>query len=281
MVYSQNVELHKPYLKYIFDMKKWNLMKKAFLISILLLTGLLSQAQTKVAAHRGFSSIAPENTLIAFQKAIDIGADYFELDVHKTKDDSLVVIHDYDVNRTSSDGLKGKIAEMTYADLVKINVGAPKEFGDKYVDAKIPTLREALAIAKGKIKVCIEVKVYGIEEAVLKTVNDLKVNDEVIIFSFYHSVLAKFRELDNEIPILYLKGKADEKTIEQALEIKATAIGLGLSTVLTKEYLNMAHENGLEVWQWTVNEESKMKELVSLGIDGIITNFPDKALGIR
>ena len=149
------------------------------------------------------------------------------------------------------------------------------------LDAKIPTLREALAIAKGKIKVCIEVKVYDIEEAVLKTVNDLKVNDEVIIFSFYHSVLVKFRELDNEIPILYLKGKADEKTIEQALEIKATAIGLGLGTVLTKEYLNMAHENGLEVWQWTVNEESKMKELVSLGIDGIITNFPDKALGIR
>jgi glycerophosphoryl diester phosphodiesterase len=281
MVYSQNVELHKSYLKYIFDMKKWNLMNKAFLISILLLTGLLSQAQTKVAAHRGFSSIAPENTLIAFQKAIDIGADYFELDVHKTKDDSLVVIHDYDVNRTSSDGLKGKIAEMTYADLVKIKVGAPKEFSDKYVDAKIPTLREALAIAKGKIKVCIEVKVYGIEEAVLKTVNDLKVNDQVIIFSFYHSVLAKFREMDNYIPILYLKGKADEKTIEQALEIKATAIGLGLGTVLTKEYLNMAHENGLEVWQWTVNEESKMKELVSLGIDGIITNFPDKALGIR
>ena len=119
-----------------------------------------------------------------FEKAIEIGADYFELDVHKTKDDTLVVIHDYDVNRTSSDGLKGKIAEMNYADLVKINVGAPKEFGDKYVDTKIPTLREALALAKGKIKVCIEVKVYDIEEAVLKTVNDLKVNDEVIIFSF-------------------------------------------------------------------------------------------------
>ena len=133
MVYSQNVELRKLLFKCIFDLTKWNLMKKAFLLSILLLTGLLSQAQTKVAAHRGFSSIAPENTLIAFQKAIDIGADYFELDVHKTKDDSLVVIHDYDVNRTSSDGLKGKIAEMNYADLVKINVGAPKEFGDKYV----------------------------------------------------------------------------------------------------------------------------------------------------
>jgi glycerophosphoryl diester phosphodiesterase len=170
---------------------------------------------------------------------------------------------------------------MTYADLIKVKVGVPKEFGDKYAEVKIPTLREALALAKGKIKVCIEVKVYDIEEAVLKTVNDLKVNDEVIIFSFYYTVLTKFRELDNEIPILFLISKADEQTIEKANLIHAAAIGLGTSTGISKEYLEFAHKNGLEIWQWTVNEESKMQELVDLGIDGIITNYPDKALAVR
>jgi glycerophosphoryl diester phosphodiesterase len=241
----------------------------------------VSQAQTKVIAHRGFSGIAPENTLIAFQKAIDVGADYFELDVHKTKDDSLVVIHDYDLLRTSTKGIKGVIAEMNYADLAQVGVGAPAAFGDTFEDVKIPTLREALILAKGKIKVCIEVKVIDIEESVLKTVHDLKVNNEVIIFSFYYPVLEKFRKLDSEIPILYLKGTADAMTIEEAKAINAAAIGVGSGTVVNEKFLSFAHEKGLDVWQWTVNNEAKMKELVGCGIDGIITNYPDIALKIR
>jgi glycerophosphoryl diester phosphodiesterase len=241
----------------------------------------VSQAQTKVIAHRGFSGIAPENTLIAFQKAIDAGADYFELDVHRTKDDSLVVIHDYNVFRTSTKGIKGVIAEMNYSDLTKVSVGAPAEFGNQFENLKIPTLREALSLAKGKIKVCIEVKVLDIEEDVMNTVNELQVNDEVIIFSFYYPVLEKFRELDSEIPILYLKGNADAMTVEEAKAIKAAAIGVGSGTVVNEEFLSLAHEKGLEIWQWTINDEAKMKELLGLGIDGIITNYPDKALKIR
>lgn len=256
-------------------------MKKSLLSTLAFLSVLATQAQTKVIAHRGFSGAAPENTLVAFQKAIDAGAEYFELDVHRTKDDSLVVIHDYDVKRTSSNNKQGKIEEMTYAEIAQVTVGAPKEFGKKYADVKIPTLRETLAMAKGKIKVCIEVKVYGIEEAVIKTVNELKVNDEVIIFSFYYPVLAKFRKLDSQIPILYLKGTADEHMLDYANVLDATAIGVGTRTKITKEYIAQAHKQGLEVWQWTVNDEAQMKELVDLGIDGIITNYPNKALNIR
>lgn len=248
---------------------------------VLALSSIMTNAQTKIIAHRGFSSIAPENTLIAFQKAIDCKADYFELDVRKTQDGSVVVIHDSSVNRTSSNDSKGEIAKMNYNDLKNAKVGYPAKFGDQYENEKIPTLREALELAKGKIKVCIEIKVHGVEKEVLKIVNDLDMNDEVIIFSFYYPVLTKIRELDKSIPILFLKGSADKKTIADAKAIEASAIGVGNGTNITKEFLDYAHKNGIEVWKYTVNKEDEMQQLIDLGLDGLITDFPDKALNKR
>lgn len=250
-------------------------------IVLFVLSSIGTNAQTKIIAHRGFSSIAPENTLIAFQKAIDCKADYLELDVHKTKDDSIVVIHDSSIDRTSSNELKGKIAAMNYSDLATLTVGYPTKFGNKYENEKLPTLREALELAKGKIKVCIEIKVYGAEQEILKIVNDLGVKEEVIIFSFYYPVLAKIRQLDKHIPILFLINKADRLTIDYAKIIESTAIGVGYGTTITAEYLHFAHQNGMEVWKWTVNEATEMQELIDLGLDGLITNFPEKALKKR
>jgi len=239
---------------------------------------MLTNAQTKIIAHRGFSGIAPENTLIAFQKAIECKADYFELDVHKTKNDSIVVIHNSTVDKTSSNSKKGEIANMNYNDLTTIKVGFSQKFGNTYENEKIPTLREALILAKGKIKVCIEIKVYGIEKEVLKIINDLGVSDEVIIFSFKYPVLAKIRQLDKNIPTLLLIDKADNMTIDYAKIIKSNAVGVGYGTTVTEKYLNFANDNGIEVWKWTVNTEEEMQQLIDLGIDGIITDFPDIAV---
>lgn len=247
-------------------------------IIVLILNAIQTNAQTKIIAHRGFSGIAPENTLIAFQKAIECKADYFELDVHKTMNDSIVVIHNSSVDKTSSNSKKGEIAKMNYMDLAAVKVGYSEKFGSTYENEKIPTLREALELAKGKIKVCIEIKVFGAEKEVLKIINDLGVKDDVIIFSFYYPVLAKLRQLDKNIPILLLINKADKMTIDYAQIIESNAIGVGYETTITKEYLSFAHKNGIEVWKWTVNEEDEMKQLIDLGVDGLITDFPDKAL---
>ena len=238
-------------------------------------------AQTKIIAHRGFSGIAPENTLIAFQKAIESGADYFELDVHKSSDGHIFVIHDKSIKRTSSDNLEGNIDQMTCKEIKKLKVGYPKKFGNVYKDEKIPTLKKALKLAKGKIKVCIEIKVDGIEKEVFKIINDLKMNNEVIIFSFYDSVLTRIRQLDETIPILYLKDNANYTIIDYAKTINVNAIGVGYKTEITQGFLDLAHKSGIEVWKWTVNDESQMHELIDLGIDGIITNYPDKALAIK
>jgi len=254
------------------------LAKNLALLAGIVLSPMMTDAQTRIVAHRGFSALAPENTLIAFQKAIECGADYFELDVQKTKDDSIVVIHDASVNRTSSNNMKGKIARMTYRELTAVKVGLPAKFGDQYENEKIPTLREALELARGKIKVCIEIKVHDAEKEVVKIVNELRMSDDVIIFSFYTPVLVKIRELDKNIHTLFLINAADKTTINHAKVIESNAIGVGSGTTLTKEFLNAAHQNGLEVWQWTVDDEARMKELIDLGIDGLITNYPDKAL---
>lgn len=253
-------------------------MNKIFLITLLLFNSLIVLAQSKIIAHRGFSSVAPQNTLIAFQKAIDCKADYFELDVNKTKDDSLVVIHDSRIDFVSSHGEKGLVAEMTFSDLRKINVGYPSKFGDQFEDEIIPTLREALKLAKGKIKVCIEIKVYGIEKDVLQIIYDLNMHNEVIIFSFLYPVLTKIRSLDKDIQTLFLINKLDEIMLDYAQIIEVNAIGVGTQTIITKEFLALIHERELQLWQWTINDEEEMKKLIHLGMDGIITDYPDKAI---
>jgi glycerophosphoryl diester phosphodiesterase len=237
-------------------------------------------AQTKIIAHRGFSAIAPENTLIAFQKAIESGADYFELDVHQSSDGNIFVIHDKSTNRTTSNQTKGKIAQMTCKELKKVKVGYTEKFGNTYKDEKLPTLKEVLKLAKGKIKVCIEIKIYDVEEQVLKIVKDLDMEQEVILFSFYYPVLTKIRQLDAKIPILYLKDKVNTSTINYAKLINANAIGAGYATTITKELLKFAHKNDIEIWKWTVNNETQMQKLSDIGLDGLITNHPDKALKI-
>jgi glycerophosphoryl diester phosphodiesterase len=256
-------------------------MNKITFIILLALCSIMMNAQTKIIAHRGFSGIAPENTLIAFQKAIECGADYFELDIHKTKDDSIVVIHDASVDRTSSNNMKGNVAEMTYSELTAVRAGYSQEFGDKYKNEKIPTLREALELARGKIKVCIEIKVYDAEREVLKIVNDPGVNDGVIIFSFYYPVLEKIRQMDTNIPILLLVNTFEDTIIDSARAIRANAIGVGGGTIVTKQLPDTVHDHGMELWKWTVNDENEMQKLIDMRIDGLITNYPDKALKYR
>ena len=236
------------------------------------------QAQTKIIAHRGFSAAAPENTLIAFQKAIDIGADYIELDARKTKDNQVVVIHDAKVNRTSSKAENGEISSMTYDELLKVWVGYPTKFGDQFINEHIPTLKQVLTLAKGRIKVCIEIKVEGIEKEVLDIVDQIGMANQVIIFSFSKNVLIKIREMNQHIPCLYLVNTAGVATINEAKSLKFNAIGIGTATLIGKRFIDMAHQNNTSVWQWTVNNEKEMGRLIGIGLDGLITNHPDKAL---
>ena len=248
---------------------------------ILILCSISSIAQTKIIAHRGFSDIAPENTLVAFKKAIDVGADYLELDVRKTKDNVLVVIHDFTIDRTSSNNRKGKIAELDFAELKNVHVGYSKKFGEKYKTEKILTLKESLQFAKGKIKVCIELKVVNIENQVMNLLNELEMVNDIIVFSFDYETVKNIKILNPKIETLFLKHNAVLGTIDSLKTINANAIGVGNNTEITKDFLAYAHKNKIKVFKWTVNKEEEMRKLIDLKLDGLITNKPDIALTMK
>ncbi|MGE0076703.1 MAG: glycerophosphodiester phosphodiesterase [Bacteroidales bacterium] len=245
------------------------------LLSCLLVSHI--SAQPFIVAHRGFSGIAPENTTSSFAKAIEIGADYIELDVRTTKDDSLVVIHDASIDRTCSGNISGKIAEKYFNELQSIKVGYQSKFDSVYINEKIPTLREVLLFAKGKVKVCVEIKVPNIENEVYRLIHELDMINEVIIFSFDKDNLTKIKAINPALNCLYLTFSADTSTVDFVRNIGAEYIGVGNGTILNREFIDYAMAANIRVWKWTVDSEAEIQNLFTLGIQGIITNFPDIA----
>jgi glycerophosphoryl diester phosphodiesterase len=159
--------------------------------------------------HRGAKAYAPENTLTSFKKALEIGVDAVELDVRKTKDNQLVVIHDADVKRTT-DG-EGLVSELTLKEIK----GFSAEEGEK-----IPTLQESLDFLDKKVKVFVELKEESVEEQVLSIVHERGLEKNVVIVSFLEEALKKVRALDKEIEtgLIYAKHK---NPVKAALELKA------------------------------------------------------------
>jgi glycerophosphoryl diester phosphodiesterase len=212
--------------------------------------------------HRGARAYEPENTLRSFKKALEISVDAVELDVRKTKDNQLVVIHDADVKRTT-DG-KGLVSELTLKQI--------KEFSTEKGE-KIPTLKEALDFLDQKVKILIELKEEGVEEKVLSAVRENGLQKNVIIVSFIEDALRKVRKLDKEVEtgLIYAKHK---NPVKAALELKAQYLVAFYRFTHTAN-VQKAHENGLKVIVWTVNKPEEVAEYVKKGVDGIASDKPD------
>ena len=237
----------------------------------------------KIIAHRGFSGIYPENTMLAFRKAIEIGADGIELDVHLSKDGQVMIIHDEALKRTT--GLDGVISDYTRAELEKISAGKTKN--DEYGFTPIPSLEEYLAfMAEHRDKITnIELKtapVYypEIEEKTLELVRKFDLEKNIIYSSFNWLSIERMQRLGtiSETGLLF----SGMKLYNQAHIIKSLGINYfhpdfnDLTDEIVKSYLD--NKVGLNVW--TVNEIEDMKVCLSWNIDGLITNFPDRAISI-
>jgi glycerophosphoryl diester phosphodiesterase len=251
-------------------------MRKLVLLFIALILSSCTQDehQILVIGHRGASSVAPENTLSAFKKAAEFGADYFELDVYLSKDDTIICIHDDSLHRTTN-GI-GATEEFTYAELQKLDAGS--WFDAKFADEPIPTLKQALQLAKeNEIKVCIEVKTSkpSIIGLIYELVEKMEMQNQVILFSFDANQVAEGKGLNASIPALYLVGDMETTDIDYAMQIRADAVGAGGD--VSQELVDAAHEKGMQFWKWTVNDVDDMKMLIEMGVDGIITNYPQLA----
>jgi glycerophosphoryl diester phosphodiesterase len=229
-------------------------------------------------AHRGGAAYAPENTLAAFKNAIDLGADYFELDVHLSSDGHVIVFHDDTLNRTS-DG-KGLLKDHTLAQLKKLDAGS--WFSPRFKGERIPTLEEALNLARGKIGVVIEIKNgpffhEGIEKKVVGMIQERKMEKDVIIISFDHACLQKIHRLDPSIQtgVLFYANILDSHKV--AKDVGAAYIGPGVE-LTTEKMIMDCQRNGIKVNPWTANDEAQINRLISWGTDAITTDRPDLVL---
>ncbi|MCL5877173.1 MAG: glycerophosphodiester phosphodiesterase [Candidatus Bathyarchaeota archaeon] len=211
--------------------------------------------------HRGAKAYAPENTLASFRKALEIGVDAVELDVRKTRDGELVVMHDADVKRTTNG--KGLVSDLTLSQI--------KAFSSE--GEMVPTLGEALDFLGGKVKVVIELKEQGCEEQVLAEVQKRSMEKDVVISSFLEDALKTVRDLNADIPtgLIYAK---HSNPLKAALALKANYL-LPLYRFTHTANVQKAHQNGLKVIVWTINTPEEVVEYAKKGVDGIASDKPD------
>ncbi len=236
-----------------------------------------------VVAHRGFSGAAPENTLAAFQKGIDIGSDMIELDVHLSRDGELVVIHDETLERTTNG--KGMVADHTLKDLKKLDAGS--SFGAAFAGERIPTLKEVLDLAKGRVLVNIEIKNpthqrYSITELAERTLREVEKAEmsAKVIYSSFNPVSLEWiqaKEPRAWTAFLFHRPWSSLRDIPGGREYSV----LNLRNIhLTREKVAEIKKAGKRINVYTVNSEDEIKQFVDWGVDGIITNYPDRLIRV-
>ncbi len=224
-------------------------------------------------AHRGASGHAPENTLAAMRVAMEMGAHMSELDIQQTADDRLALLHDDDLDRTTSGS--GMLWQKPLAELQTYETGS--WFAPQFAGEPLPTLEEVMALVRGKMKLNIEVKLHGHERDIAKLVVDTirreKFEQECIVTSFGHNVADEIKALAPELKVGYIFGKEEyhEGVFEGPVEVLSVNHYL-----VSEEFMARARAAHKEVHVWTVNEKSLMHRMMDLGVEAIITNYPDR-----
>lgn len=235
-----------------------------------------------IIAHRGASGCAPENTMAAFEEALKMGAEGIELDVHMTKDGEVVVIHDHTIDRTS-DG-KGMVGGFSLEEIRGFDFGA--WFDPKFEGARIPTLGEVFELLRdwdGLLNIEIKsgpIFYPGIEEKLVHMVRDYDFPGRIIFSSFNHYSLRDIKVMDPnmEIGLLYMAGLVEPW--KYAKDLGAEALHPLYYNVIP-ELVAGCKENGVKLNPFTIDDEKEIEMIMRAGVDGIITNYPDRALNIK
>ena len=227
-------------------------------------------------AHRGASGIAPENTLIAFKKAIDIGVDAVELDLHGTVDNEVVVIHDASLDRTTDHC--GPVNRTPLETIKRADAG--KKFATKFAGEPVPTLAEALECIAEKTVAVLEIKDPLIAEAVVAQIRQTQALDLTVIISFHASVLREVRALEPRIPTGWLIGTQNNHIPPAELCQQLGELGSSLLNVnhqlITAEFAYEVRRRGIALWCWTVDDIARMREMKAFGVQGITSNYPER-----
>jgi glycerophosphoryl diester phosphodiesterase len=242
-----------------------------------------------IVGHRGAAGLAPENTLASFRKALEIGVDMVELDVHLSKDDSVIVMHDYNVRRTTNG--KGDIEDLTSGEIAALDAGS--WYGDAFKNEKVPQLRDVLQLVNGRAKVLIEFKwpargIYtNLVKRVLQTVREFQAESWVILQSFETKYLEEIHQDAPSIEchqLLFGRSSILPVYFDRSLRLGRFKEEPYVKSVnlfylyLNKGFSGRLHDKGIQTFVYTIDSRSKMAKAVNLGADGIITNRPDIAV---
>ena len=231
-------------------------------------------------AHRGASGYAPENTIAAFEKAVELGAYGVELDIQMTRDHEIVVLHDETIDRTSTG--KGWLKDFAFPELRHFDFSYQKKFPGS-PRMHIPRMSEVFALIKPTgLSINIELKTgvvfyEGIEEAILDMTARYGMEDRVIYSSFNHYTLRKLKYLNPQVKVglLYSDGYIDMPAY--ARQQGAEALHPALYNLQYPGFMEDCRNRGIQVRPWTVNKEEHLKMCLALGTDGVFTNYPDRA----
>ena len=214
--------------------------------------------------HRGAAGHAPENTLAAIQKGIALGVDFVEIDVRRTADGVLVVLHDETVNRTTNG--KGRVDRLSLREVKKFDAGNSEH---------IPTLEEVLTVAAGHAGLMLELKVKGVARQAVEAVHGAGFRAPVIYASFLHDELTHVRTVDPEASLMVLFGTLPRTPIARAIEHGSSHVGLRHDTA-TRRLVDAFHRAGLLVFVYTADRPGDIQHAISVDVDGVISNFPER-----
>ncbi|MHA1913342.1 MAG: glycerophosphodiester phosphodiesterase [Promethearchaeota archaeon] len=222
-----------------------------------------------IIGHRGAYDSAPENTIKGFRKAIELKADYIELDVHRSSDGALVVIHGNDILKRM--GINTTIDQMTLQELKQLDLGEGEQ---------IPELKDVINISKGKVNLLIEIKTEDISKLVAQLIQTEDIIESTILCSFSLNILTNVRNINPKIKIAAIIPINDffVPEWEKRKQLLDQVLGLNIHYVLTryknidKDLISYAHTHELKVFGYTINTKKITKKLISLGVDGLIVN---------
>jgi glycerophosphoryl diester phosphodiesterase len=247
----------------------------AVLVGIFLVDGIHLDDDVIVMAHRGAAGAAPENTLASIKRAIDDNTDFVEIDVQETSDGEIVVIHDSDLMKVGNTNLK--IWDATYEQLQSIDVGS--WFSPEFSGERVPRLQQVLALCKDKARVNIELKYYGhdkrLEERVVKIVEAEDMVPQIVVMSLKYDAIEKMRKLRPDWTLGLLTAKFVGNLTKLDADFLAVHTGL-----VNRRFVQSAHKRNKQVFAWTVNDALQMNRMISMGVDGLITDEPALARSV-
>jgi len=247
----------------------------ALFLGVQMLEGIDVEDSVEITAHRGASGRAPENTLAAIRAAIADSADWVEIDVQETLDGVVAVHHDADFMRVAGDARK--IWETPWADVSRIHNGA--WFGPEFEAERVASLEELLQVTGDRIRVNIELKTYGhgqrLEERVIEIVERMGLEEQVVLMSLSRPTVEKLNELRPDWTV----GLLAAVSIGDLTKLDADFLAVNAKNA-TPGFVKRVHNSGKELQVWTVNHPAQMSAMMSLGVNGIITDEPALALDI-